>query len=124
MVGVRRSQKPQQLATLAALAIARDGSKTGDTPTPGYARSPVPLQSGNDDGDCVGEPLPDTDELRVTDCDVDALTDGVIVGVVGGGTGATRVELALATRPSDDVALNQIVALIAKHVPPRTVALT
>jgi hypothetical protein len=80
-------------------------------PTPGYARSP--RHSGSDDGDAVGEPVADTDELRVADCDIDALTDGVIVGVAGGGAGATRVELALRARPSDDVALSQIVALMA-----------
>ncbi len=104
----------QQLAApLPPLVNARDGSSAGDTPTPGYARSPVELHSGNDDGDVVGEPL----------ADIDALTDGVIVGVAMGGAGATRVELALGARPSDDVALRQIVALMAKHVPRPTVAL-
>ena len=120
---MRRLQKSQQLATLAALAFARNGRSAGDTPTPGYARSPVFLHSGSDDGDGVGETVAATDELRVADCDIDALTDGVIVGVAGGGAGATRVELALGARPSDDVALRQIVALMAKHVPRPTVAL-
>ncbi len=45
----------------------RNGSKASDTPTPGYARNPVPAHSANDDGDGVGEPLADTNELRVTD---------------------------------------------------------
>jgi hypothetical protein len=73
----------------------------------------VPLQSGNDDVDGVGVALADTDELRVTDCDVDALTDGVIVGVVRGGAVATRVELALGARPSNTVAFGHIVAFRA-----------
>jgi hypothetical protein len=73
----------------------------------------VPLHSGSDDSDGVGEPLADTDELRVTDCDVDALADGVIDGVAGGGAVATRVELALGARPSNTVALGQIVAFSA-----------
>jgi hypothetical protein len=109
---MKRPQKSQQLATLAELAFAKDGSSAGGTPTPGYARNPVPLHSGSDDSDGVGEPLAATD----------ALTDGVIDGVAGGGAGATRVELALGARPSND-ALGQIVALMAKHVPRPTVAL-
>jgi hypothetical protein len=110
---MKRPQKSQQLATLAALAFAKDGSSAGGTPTPGYARSPVPLHSGSDDSDGVGEPLADTDELRVTDCDVDALTDGVIEGVAGGGSVATRVEFGFGARPSNAVSLGQIVAFRA-----------
>jgi hypothetical protein len=78
-------------------------------PTPGYARSPVPLHSGADDGDGVGETVADTDEVRVADCDVDALTDGV----AGGGNVATRVELRFGARPSNVVSLGQIVAFRA-----------
>jgi len=68
---MKRPQKSQQLATLAALAFARVGSNAGGMPTPGYARSPVPsvpLHSGADDG------VADTDTVR--DATTDAETDG------------------------------------------------
>ena len=69
---LRKPQKPQQPTTLAALALGRNGSSAGGTPTPGYGRKPEFAHSGCDDGDGVGEPLCDTDELRVADRVVDA----------------------------------------------------
>ncbi len=62
------AQKEQQLATSVPLLFARNGSSAGDTPTPRYARSPVPLHSGADDG------VADTDTVR--DATTDAETDG------------------------------------------------
>ena len=71
------------------------------------------MHSGCDDGDGVGEPVADTDELTAIDSDAVALTDGDTDGVVGGGVVATRVELALGARPSIDVALGQMVEFMA-----------
>ena len=98
---------------LLPLKAGRDGSSAGGTPTPGYARSPVPLHSGGDDGDGVGEPVADTDELTVIDHDAVALTDGDTDGEGRGGLSATRVELTLGARPSNDVALGQMVEFMA-----------
>lgn len=104
---MRAAQKPQQLNVLLPLAAGRVGRSAGGTPTPGYARSPVPLQSGTDDGDDVG------DGLVLCDSDAVALPDGEFDGESGGGAVATRVELALGARPSNDVALGQTVAFRA-----------
>ncbi len=66
------AQKKQQLATSVPLFFTRNGSSAGDTPTPRYARSPVPLHSGADDGDIVTV----TDAENVRDAETDAETDG------------------------------------------------
>ena len=66
------AQKVQQLATPVPLAAAKDGSSAGDTPTPGYARSSVPLHSGSDDGDMVAETVTDKDADAETEAETEA----------------------------------------------------
>jgi hypothetical protein len=56
----------------------------------------VPSHSGNVDA------ATDADTLALADGDAVALTEGVTDGVTGGATGATRVELTLGTKPSND----------------------
>jgi hypothetical protein len=102
LVAFKLAHKLQQLAAPVPMAFVSDGSSAGDTPTPGYARKAVPLHSGRDDGDGVGEALADTDGLALTENDDVTLTDDVTDGVAGGGIGATRVELETGVRPRND----------------------
>jgi len=105
----------QQLAApLPPLVNGRDGSSAGDTPTPGYARSPVELHSGSDDGDTVGVIVVATDADAVTeaeteaDIEVDIVVDAarlgemVLLGLIviendGGAKGARKTDVRVST---------------------------
>ena len=102
----------KKYAATAALALARNGSTTGDTPIPGYARMPVPGQYAADDGDGVGEIVVVTDKDAETEgearTEADKDGDADLLGVIdevgegdrekdGGAVGARKNELLDAT---------------------------
>ena len=78
------AQKEQQLATSVPLLFARNGSSAGDTPTPRYARSPVPLHSGADDGDTVT--VTDAEKVRDAETDAETEADTVTDAITDGDT--------------------------------------
>ncbi len=114
-LALKLAQKLQQLAApLPPLVNGRDGSSAGDTPTPGYARSPVELHSGNDDGDTVGVIVAATDADAVTEAEteaeieVDIVVDAARLGEMellgliviendGGAKGARKTDVRVST---------------------------
>ena len=97
----------KKYAAAAALAFAKNGSTAGDTPIPGYARTPVPGHNAADDGDDVGETVAvaDNDAETEGEAPTDADTDGdaALLGVIdevgvsdaekeGGAVGARKTD--------------------------------